>query len=153
MTESKTKRQHTLPDRRLARAFNFTASDLAANRAGFMSSAQEWGLGLRLRRWLGWLDDVLPLHWFTASRRQTLHHICGRAHISYKQREIYAPFHVDLIEVHTVEFEGSDMRFVLSPQQHQAIAERVSYHVYFDLETKQILSLERAIHGCDEANL
>lgn len=140
----KRKRQHTLPNRRLARVFRFSAADLAANRNGYITRAQLWQLPLwlrgsfqRAREWLG----AGPV-----KRRHPAAQICGRAKLRYKQLQIQSIFHADFVEVH--ELEINQMVFRLSPKQYQAIGEGVVYRLYYDAEHKHILSLERALHGC-----
>lgn len=145
---AKRKNQHTLPNRQLARIFNFSAQDLSANRAGFISRAQEWGIPLWIRRIFGNIGTGITLK---AARRPTVAHICGRAKLDYVQQQIHSHFHTDIRESHYLYI--ADIRFLLTAAQHRAIGEGMSYHVYFRPQSKHILSLERAIHGCNESSL
>ena len=148
MSRIKRKQQHTLPNRQLARIFQFSAQDLASNRAGFMSRAQEWELALWLRRLFGWVDDLLPLRWLTPTRRKRVEHLCGKIRLEYVQHQIQAPFHSDIHESHYL-YIGAN-RFSVTAQQYHSVAENVVFHVYCSSQTRKILSLERAIHGCGE---
>jgi hypothetical protein len=145
MMSDKRKNQHTLPNRQLARIFNFSAQDLAANRAGFMSQAQKWGVALWLRRLFNVGTDIAS----RKSRHPTIAHICGRAKLEYVQQHIHSHFHTDMQEFHYLHI--ADTRFLVNAQQHRAIGEGIRYRVYFVPETNQILSLERAINGCNES--
>ena len=143
----KRKRQHTLPNRQLARVFRFSASDLAANRAGFITRAQEWGFPL----WVRWLGDLPVLSRLAHSRRRQVMSLCGRAKLSYKQFQITSMFYADMIEAHSLSIEHQNFR--LTARQYQAIGEGLLYRVYYVPETNAILSLERAINGCNETRV
>ena len=145
MMKDKRKNQHTLPNRQLARIFNFSAQDLAANRAGFMSRAQKWGIPLWIRRIFGNIGTGFVLR---KPRRSAVAHICGRAKLEYVQQQIHSHFHTDIQEYHYLHV--ADTRFLLNAQQHRAIGEGIVYHVYYAPQTRQILSLERAINRCNE---
>lgn len=144
----KHKHQHTLPDRQLARAFGFSAADLASNRAGFVSRAQIWGIPLALRPLFLWLEDTLLVR--IAGNRQLPRclHVCDRAQLDYRQWQIRSLFHADFVERYTLEI--GDRRFVLTAAQYRCIAGHVAYHVYYLPESQQILSLERATKDCGE---
>ena len=142
----KRKNQHTLPNRQLARIFNFSAQDLAANRAGFMSWAQVWGIPLWVRRLSSRLGSIMT--WRTTRRPKVLH-VCGKASLNYVQQEIHAPFHSDIRELHFLFVD--DTRFLLTPYQYRAIGEGIPYHIYYVPQSKRILSIERAIPGCDSS--
>ena len=145
MTNEKDKNQHTLPNRQMARIFNFSAQDLAVNRAGFMSRAQAWGIPLWVRRMVGNLGSGIP---FRLSQRARISRICGRARLDYVQRQTHSHFHTDIREYHYLYI--NDRRFLLTPAQHRIIGEGMPYHVYYEPESLLILSIERAINGCSE---
>ena len=140
MTAMKAKHQHSLPNRQLARAFNFSAEDLAANRVGYITKAQEWGIPL-------WFRDF-PIIRSISSSRNKLETICGKAKLQYKQFQISSLFHADIVEVYLLNINNFEFR--LKPQQYRIISEGLHYWIYYAPETKQILSLERAIQGCYE---
>lgn len=149
MTAEKEKRQHSLPDRRLAQAFHFSASDLASNRNGYTSRSQAWAIPLFLRGILHQLEDWLPLKNRAKSRRKTLEAICGRAILSYEQQQIQSHYHSDFIEIYKLSI--NTLEFRLTSTQYQTIAEAVSYRLYYNPDNKQILSIERVINGCSES--
>lgn len=136
----KPKRQHSLPNRQLARVFHFTAEDLAANRAGFITKAQEWGVPL-------WLRNA-PFFRHITSNRRKIETLCGKAKLQYKQLQISSLFHADIVEVYLLNINGFEFR--LKPEQYRIISEGIHYWVYYTAANKQILSLERAIQGCYE---
>ncbi|MDQ7025758.1 MAG: hypothetical protein Q9P44_09380 [Anaerolineae bacterium] len=148
MMNDKRKNHYTLPNRQLARIFNFSAQDLAANRAGFMSRAQEWGIPLWIRRVFGNIGIGISAK---AARRPTVAHICGRVKLDYVQRQTHSHFHTDIREYHYLLI--ADMRFLLTATQHRAIGEGMTYRVYFMPQSKHILSLERSISGCNESSI
>lgn len=145
MVAEKGKRQHSLPNRQLAAAFQFSASDLAANRHGFMTKAQEWQLPLWMRGIVQQMSEKLFNNRQT-KRRKTIESICGRTTLSYKQIEIQGIYSSDIVEVHTVTIDMLEFR--VNPKQYQAIGEGLVYQLYYHPEYKRILSLERALQGC-----
>lgn len=149
MTAEKGKRQHSLPDRRLALAFRFSASDLASNRNGYTSRSQAWAIPLFLRGILHQFGDWLSLKNRAKSRRKTLEAICGRAILSYEQQQIQSPYHSDFVEIYRLSI--NTLEFRLNPEQYRAIGEGVLYRLYYNPDNKQILSLERATNGCSES--
>jgi len=146
MTAEKGKHQHSLPDRQVARAFRFSAADLAANRNGFITRSQSWDIPLRLRGLFHQIGEWSVLKNRVQSRRQSIEMICGRASLSYQQQQIQSLFHADFIEVYKLAINGFEFR--LTPAQYQAIGEKIIYRLYYTPDDKRILSLERAINGC-----
>lgn len=144
MMNDKRKNQHTLPSRQLAQVFRFSASDLAANRAGFMSRAQEWGVPLWMRDRFGWVRDYLH---FQPKRRRIAKHICGKIHIQQQLHEVHGGrFQIDW---RSLTLAGHTERFPLSPAQYRLLSEGVTYHIYYDVQEGILLSLERAVEGCN----
>lgn len=148
MMSEKSKRQHTLPDRRLAQAFSFSAHDLATNRAGFISNAQAWQMPLWTRSVLGWFIDGLPP--LDGRRDQRVQSVCGRTILTYEQQQIMSLFHADFVERHYVRFGEGGSRFRITPEQYRALVEGVPYRAYYTPERSEILSLERMTRGCSE---
>lgn len=146
MTAEKGKRQHSLPDRRLALAFRFSANDLATNRNGYISRSQAWAIPLFLRGRFHQFGEWSGLENRSKSQRQALETSCGRAILTYEQQQIQSHFHSDFIEIHKLSI--NTLEFRLNPVQYQAIGEGLFYHLYYNPDTKQILSIERAINGC-----
>lgn len=146
MTAEKHKRQHSLPNRQLAQAFRFSSADLAANRAGYLTQAQAWSIPLWMRGYFHQLSQWSPLKNIASQERKKVGMLCGRVTLSYEQQQIQSIFHSDIIEIYKLRLTTMDFR--LTAQQHQAIGEGVVYRLYYHLDTKQIVSLERAINGC-----
>ena len=110
MDAEKGKRQHSLPDRQIARAFRFSASDLAANRNGFMTLSQAWRIPLQLRGFFHQIGEWSVLKNRMHSRRQSIETICGRVSLSYEQQQIQSFFHADFIEVYKLIINSEDFR-------------------------------------------
>lgn len=143
MTAEKQKRQHSLPNRQLARAFTFSADDLVANRSGYLTQAQAWSIPLWMRGIFQQMSDFLP---FAQKQNKAVDIICGRAVLTYEQQQIESVFHTDFVEVYKLSI--NTMQFRLTPSQYRAIGEGLVYRLYYSAETGQIVSLERAINGC-----
>lgn len=147
----KRKREPSLPDRRLARAFQFSAADLSANRNGRLSPAQQWGISPALARFLdrlmAWIPAVDAPDWLF--RRGRVATLCGRARLEYKQTQVMSHFRIDFYERHYVSFD-SMMRFSLTAEQYRALSEGVVYQVYYDPDVPHILSIERPLVDCEE---
>jgi hypothetical protein len=132
-------RKH-LPDRRLADAFRFSAVDLAANRAGYMSLAQRWALPPSWQRAFALILNRLPKQGMTP-----IHKIRGRAHLHYQQHQIHAFHRIDIREQFTVQFDGGV--FSLTAKQYRVLSPDVLYDVYCTDDGRTILSLERAVQS------
>ena len=145
MTAEKQKRQHSLPNRQLARAFAFSADDLVANRSGYLTQAQAWTIPLWMRGVFQRMIDLSPLK---TSQRKTVDMLCGRVELHYEQQQIQSVFHSDIVEVHKLIL--NTMQFRISPVQYRAIDEGLVYRLYYSAETQKIVSLERAINGCPD---
>lgn len=137
-----------LPDRQLARAFGFTASDLNANRAGYLSRAQIWGAPPWLQRWLGWLGYFVPVR---VSRRPRVRVTCGRAYLTHERREFHSFFRVDFVEYYALQLGEQGMRFPLQAHQHRALTHGIYYQVYYDEDNLHIHAIERAFNQCADA--
>lgn len=147
----KRKRQHTLPNRQVAQAFTFSADDLAANRIGFMTRAQEWGVPLALRGIFSTIEQSRLIRLLTFSRRKQVDHCCGRIRLQRELREIWNSRRVDVYEIHRLMIGDYPIHFPLNRQQYQALTAGIPYHVYYLAHTAsmyQVLSLERALDGC-----
>lgn len=137
MMSEKAKNQHSLPNRQVAKAFRFSADDLAANRAGFITKGQEWAIPLSLRAFFS-----------LRGRRQKVDSICGRIHLKYEQYQIHSLFHADFVEVYHVQLNETSFR--ITKGQYQTLHEGLHYRLYYKSDAKQILSLERVLNSCHE---
>ncbi len=152
-----------LPDRRLARAFGFSAADLLANRAGRRSWAQEIGLDPRTQRVATWLFARSPLlaelvfggrvaRLMEPQHQHDLEHIaqgCGRLRLDYALESRPSFFHVELAEQHTLHIDEADLHFRITRKQHQALRSDLVYRVYYEPQSGRLLSIERLMGGCD----
>ncbi|MCA9884365.1 MAG: hypothetical protein KC546_21265 [Anaerolineae bacterium] len=138
MTEPKKKRLLDLPDRQLARAFGFSAIDLAANRSGYMSLPQQFAFPPSWQPLLRWIVDWLPQR-----HMPKVDVIRARAQLQYAQYQTFAFQRADLREVFTVQF--GTVTFKLTPKQYRTLMQDVMYDVYITNDSQTILSLERVI--------
>ncbi len=143
--DAKTKSLPDVPDRRLAAAFNFTEIDLAANRSGFLSWGQRWGLG---RNGQYVVAKALP---FLMHRRSKMPSnqvltVCGRIqlvqHLEQVQRQ------TKLREDFRLMLPEHGLIFRLTAAQYRVLAEGVYYQIYYLEMPHHILSLERAMDNC-----
>ena len=142
MTKAKRKNQYTLPSRQLAKAFRFSAADLASNRAGFVTDAQRWNLPMFIR-WLGWVGEDLS---YSSKNRPIATRICGKIKIQQKLHEVHGGrFQV---QWRRLTVEGRDESFSLSQEQASLLSDGLVYHLYYDSRNGNLLSLERATTGC-----
>ena len=143
--------ENNLPDRRLAQAFWFTAEDLEANRAGFITWRQRDLIDGAIDRAWRWLVRQL---WFSSTakkkKRRQVQTLCGRAHLQHyvvdrnpNQRS------KDFYEYFTLKLDSSEENFTLNRKQFDVLSEGVAYRVYYaPHDNQRILSIERAISGC-----
>ncbi|MGB1288196.1 MAG: hypothetical protein ACPG7F_16785 [Aggregatilineales bacterium] len=135
MSEKTKRAAGDVPDKQLARVFNFTADDLAANQAGYMSGAQMHGLPVQLR----WLIKLLP----AISERDEICVISGRVQLRREHRQIISHFRVDTSEHFYARFGTYTREFILTPVQFRILNEGVTYRLYYRVGVKRILSIER----------
>lgn len=141
------KHHNLLPDRRLARAFNFTSEDLAANRLGFMTRAQKWGVPALLRPVVRPLFSALPTR-----QRDRLDTLCGALKVvmltgldarGYRRHSYTVGFGGG----YNITFDiNSDQYDVLAPQQGVNFR---AYYICIHAYTCRLLSLERIDGECD----
>ncbi|MAU10060.1 MAG: hypothetical protein CL607_09585 [Anaerolineaceae bacterium] len=140
MSKLKKKRHLDLPDRQLARAFGFSAVDLAANRSGYMSLPQHMAFPPAWQPLLRWIIDWLPQR-----HMPEVDVIRARAQLQYAQYQTFAFQRADLHEVFTVNFGMESFR--LTSKQYRILNSDVLYDVYVTQDTRTILSLERVVQG------
>lgn len=142
----KTKRQHTLPNRQLAKAFAFSADDLAANRLGFISRAQAMSLPLWAR---ANFNGVLE-HSFLRRLLPTLKKLgkaCGKISLEVPLHDVHGGRFQ--IASHVLSLKEANLRFRLTQAQYQVLKNGMSYQIYYEEEPLQILSLE-SINHCND---
>lgn len=146
--DDKFKRQHHLPNRQLARAFNFTAIDLGMNRAGYMTWAQEHDIPIWQRERFAWLGKYI--RWFRPRKQKSISHICGKIKLSFEIKEYHSARQTMTQDIYKLTLLETGLIFGLTQPQYHIITERVAYHIYFVQDSYRILSLERAVQGCSE---
>jgi hypothetical protein len=141
-----------LPDYRLAQVFDFTAADLAANRNGFLSWGQRYGLGRRGQRWLGRLLPVYArlTRWLEPGYSEKVVILCGPVRLTQHfelSRRV-------MLGIYRLELDRPDkVRFVLTVAQYHALNDHIVYRVYYvpdpgGIFDQHILSIERADRDC-----
>lgn len=144
----KQKHQHTLPNRQLAKIYGFSAADLSANQAGFMSLAQEWRIPLWARTSINWATQSRLMKLFSDKIRRRAEHLCGKIILEYQLHEVHGGrFQMNS---YTLVVESYPQRFVITAEQYRVLSDAVHYHVYYDAEMGQILSLKRAMNNCND---
>lgn len=131
-----------LPNIRLAKAFKFTADDIAANRQGFLSYRQR-GINPTLMRLLQLIRSQFRQNLKNKPITTPVKSVCGRAKLEHTV--INRPgrgfvFH----DYWTVTLGDSGAKFHISIEQKHILNERIPYRVYFRKDDPlRILSLER----------
>ncbi len=138
------KRGQQPPDIRLARAFDFTVEDLAANRAGYMTWQQRGLFGAKVLRWWSWLTRWLFDGRKNKKRKGHVASVCGRAKLEHYIADRPGPRDTIFYEYYILKFHNSDAHFPLTRQQYRVLSEGVPYCVYYDPGyASEILSIER----------
>ncbi len=139
--------QHRLPDRELARVFNFSSEDLAANRLGFITREQKLNIPMAMRTISGKIFSLLPVR-----QRDKVEHICGM--LNLKRIKIISD--TDLLNYDTRRYVLSagthKLRFPISAEQYIALMPHKGklHHIYYwsDNENVRIVAIEVAEYGC-----
>lgn len=152
MTNPRSSPMHAneLPDRRLARVFGFTIEDLHANRAGFMSRGQRWRLSPRGRDIVGRVMDLFGVR-DKPKRKDSvpIAQTCGTLSLQVEIREVPTFQRVEVLPLHSVTVEDlPPQTFRITPEQYRTLSQGLPYRVYYEPDSRRILSLERAIDGC-----
>lgn len=143
MDKSKAK-HHAPPDIRLAKVFQFTGADLAANRSGYKSTKQR-----------GLFDSMLQsvTRRLSPSRKSPpplVSQVCGHARLNHyvvNREQMGRPY---FNEYYHLTFDSIDLKFALSAVQFRALSDGILYRVYYDSQQGRILSLER-VNDCANA--
>ena len=136
---------HALSDVRLARAFGFSADDLAANQSGFLSAKQAQRLPAWLQRPSSWLSRWLPTRQKTSYVARVVS-ICGQADVQQNLHEVHGGRYQ--ISYRRLSLTGCDVSFRIDPAQVRAIESGARYRVYTEAGSTRILSLERVTGPC-----
>lgn len=145
------------PDFRLAKAFQFTAEDLYANREGILSWRQR-GFSDRLLYRLIYIMRALPFIgrlWRNAEspKKQVrlVASLCGRIQLDHHIVDKRLSRSTLFYEYYQLVFPGHDRRFAISRDQFNVLSDNLRYRVYYQgiSDTSHILSIERMIGSCD----
>lgn len=148
------KRKHSpaTPYGNLGRVFQFTRDDLAANRAGYLTQAQQLQFAFWERRVFGRLMRVPPLSWLVRTHQRRAEKITGSARKHHHSRVIFTGSggagggHQDVLEQHRIEFHASNddsvSTFYVTAAQYQALPANIELTLYIDPEEDRIVSVE-----------
>lgn len=131
----------------LGKIFKFSRDDLSANRAGFMTLAQQLGLNFTDRRLFGWLLRITPAQW-VKPRMVTV--IKGEIKKHFHSRVVYSGSggagggHQELLEQRRIEIKTSDsvIIFYVTEKQYNALPENIEMTLYYDPLENRIVSVE-----------
>lgn len=147
METRKHKNQSTLPDKRLAKAFNFSYEDLATNRLGFITSAQEMNIPFWQRALFNRIGSILSP--FPKKQRAKVGKRCGRVEVHHKVRPLYNSIsHTITHMIDEYRLSIRDKYFKLNVAQYHAITGDVFYTVYYDTINHRIVAIERIPNDC-----
>ena len=138
---------HPLPNKELARVFNFTSEDLAANRLGFLTREQKLNIPMRMRPVSQAIFSLLP-----ARQRDKVEHVCGK--LNLKRMKIVSD--TDYLNYDARRYVLSvgehKLRFPISEEQHSALIAHKGklHHIYYwsSNEHLRIVAIEVAEYGC-----
>jgi hypothetical protein len=153
--QEKSKSSPVPPDIRLAKAFKFTAEDLATNRSGYISRRQENSADVDYAiSWL--LNRVFPSRVAKPKREfRSVNSECGRAKLAHfvVDRPVRpSKMSRGFWECYHLMFDDEDLKFVISAEQYQTLAEGIIYRAYYDAaKPDKVLSIERPDGGCETA--
>lgn len=145
--KKKHRKQPHLPDRQLAKVFNFTADDLEANRNGYLT----WRQRNRSEDWLILLGQMLTQRLGgetlrdVEQRKNTVDSVCGRIHVNYELKEIHSARHTDIRVTCTLLLADTEDGFYITREQYLLLVNRqnIQHRIYFLRETGVVLSIER----------
>jgi len=147
MVAEKEKGHNNAPDKRLAKAFNFTSEDLAANRLGFITSDQEFNTPLWQRRFFRQLGAMFNFK--SGKQRLRVGKRCGRVEVNHKVRPLYDSMRRSITHmIDDYSLNIKDKRFKINVAQYHALNNRVFYIVYYDTSNNRIVALERVPNDC-----
>ena len=150
------KRKHSTqtPYGNLGRAFKFTRDDLAANRAGYLTQAQQLKFAFWERRVFGWMVRVPPFAWIMRQKQRPVHKLIGKARKHHHHRVIFTGSggggggHQDVLSQHRIELQSSAddsmSTFYVSEAQYDALPANIELTLYVDPEEHRIVSVERS---------
>ncbi|MEL6309640.1 MAG: hypothetical protein AAFN11_19925 [Chloroflexota bacterium] len=150
----KSKHRPQAPYGNLGRAFKFTQDDLSANRAGYLTQAQQLEFAFWERRVFGWMVHVPPFAWIMRQKQRPAHKLVGKARKHHHHRVISTGSggggggHQDVLSQHRIDVQSSAddsvSTFYVNEAQYHALPANIELTLYFDPEEHRIVSVERA---------
>lgn len=146
----KNKGKPTEPYGLLGQAFQYTRDDLAANRAGYMSLAQQFGFKFWERKLYSGFLTLPPFRWIISNSRRQAFMVVGTVEKHYHSKIIYAGSggagggHQDLLEQRRIKVMTQDevITFYVNEKQYNSLPENIEMTVYYDKMENRILSIE-----------
>ena len=144
----KNKGNSALPNVRLAKVFNFTSEDLAVNRLGFITSAQQFNAPSWQRKLFGTLGRYVRFG--SARQRVEVGKRCGRVTVSEETREIRKSYQrtvtTEILRAYSLFIK--EKHFSLSEKQFRAVRDNAFYTVYYDMDNDRIVAIEEVYKDC-----
>lgn len=129
----------------LGRIFQFSRDDLAANRAGYLTLYQQFGLNFWERRAFGWMLSSPIFKWV---RPRHVIKITGKAQKQFSSRIVITGGEYgggqDVLEKRHIQIIATDetANFYVNERQFNAIPENIELTLYFDPRENRIVSVE-----------
>lgn len=132
----------------LGKAFHYTRDDLNANRAGYMSLAQQLAFKFWERKiYTRWLT-LPPLKWILGNKRHEAVKITGKVKKDYTIRIISSgdrgAGQQQTLETRTIQFlaRHETVTFYVNETQYNALPEDIEMTLYYDKMNYRIVSVE-----------
>ena len=143
------------PNIRLAKAFNFTAEDLAVNRGGYLSRRQQGWVDWGSREVVSWFDRLLSRDRPAKSSIRRVQSLCGRIRVALEMIDRHGrlgrPW--EFRPKFTLMVDDEDVEFLLTEDQYHLLEnmQGVPFRLYYlPGDSRWILALERPERGCDQ---
>lgn len=144
----KNKGNTALPDNRLAKLFNFTSEDLAANRLGFITSDQQFNAPMWQRKLFGAIGQHIKFG--RTRQRVEVGKRCGQVTVTEETREIRKSVQrtviTDIVRAYSLYIK--EKHFSLSESQFRALRDNAFYIVYYDTDNDRIVAIEQVENDC-----
>ncbi|MEM9953723.1 MAG: hypothetical protein AAF846_19090 [Chloroflexota bacterium] len=134
----------------LGKAFQFSQDDLAANRAGYMTLAQKFGLKFWERPLYLWALQLPPLKWLAGKNPKQARRITGKVRKHHHSRVVVFDSggngggHQEVLEQYRIEIDSGKgvETFYVRAKQYGALPDNLKVTLYYDASEQRILSVE-----------
>lgn len=134
----------------LGRAFHYTRDDLNANRAGYITLAQQFAFKFWERKLYSGLLTLPPFKWFISNNRREAYKVVGAVEKHYHSKIIYTGSggtgggHQDVLEQRRIQVMAQDetVTFYVNEKQYNSLPENIEMTLYYDKLENRILSVE-----------